>query len=86
MLKTCLDGWPDTCDDAQLKPYFNRRTELSLHDGCIMWGSRVVVPPQGRNYHIEELHDTHPGISRMKALARSFVWWPAIDKDLEARV
>ena len=28
----------------------------------------------------------HPGISRMKALARSFVWWPAVDKDLEARV
>ena len=79
-------GWRDTCDDAQLKPYFNRRTELILHDGCIMWGSRVVVPPQGRNYLIEELHDTHPGISRMKALARSFVWWPAIDKDLEARV
>ena len=51
-----------------------------------MWGYRVVVPPQGRNYHIEELHDTHPCISRMKALARSFVWWPAIDKDLEARV
>ena len=51
-----------------------------------MWGSRIVVPPQGRNYHIEELHDTHPGISWMKALARSFVWWPAIDKDLEARV
>ena len=29
---------------------------------------------------------THPGIVKMKSLSRSYLWWPAIDKDLERKV
>ena len=35
---------------------------------------------------MEELHQTHPGVSRMKSLAISYVWWPSVDADLEAKV
>ena len=35
---------------------------------------------------MEELHQSHPGITRIKALARSYVWWPNLDKDLEQLV
>ena len=45
----------------ELKPYAKRKTELSLQDVCIFWGSRVVVPPPGRSQIVEELHETHPG-------------------------
>ncbi|KAL3976952.1 Rab-interacting lysosomal protein [Sarotherodon galilaeus] len=67
-----LQGWPATC-----------QLELSVQDGCILWGSRVIVPPPGRSQIIEVLH---PGISRMKSLARSFVWWPGMDSALEDKV
>ena len=41
-----LRGWPD--DRSQLPeqatPYFSMRDELSLHDGVIFCGQRIVVP------------------------------------------
>ena len=82
-----LKGWNDNCElDEDFKPYVNRKNELSVLQGCILWGNRIVVPPQGRESVTEELHDTHPGIVKMKNLARCYVWWPNIDKDLERKV
>ena len=69
-----------------LKPYFNRREELSLENDCVLWGIRVVVPKKLQNRVLEELHQTHLGIAKTKALARSHVWWPKLDSVIESMV
>ena len=85
--KWLSQGWTNTDDHAEeLRPYRQRKEELSLQDGCVLWGSRVVVPEQGRKLVIEELHAEHQGMSRMKSFGRSFVWWPNMDADVEVRV
>ena len=35
MLTLMQQGWPDVCPHEQLKPFWNRKTELSSLDGCI---------------------------------------------------
>ena len=37
-----------------------------------MWGSRVVIPTKLRSEVLQVLHESHVGVVRMKALARSY--------------
>ena len=83
--KFVLQGWLDT-KDPNIQPYHHRKTELSVQDGCLLWGNRVIIPPQGRKKVLEELHAAHYGIFRMKSLARSYMWWPNMDAEIEAKV
>ena len=78
------DGWPATVND-KYKPFYKHKDELCIEAGCLLWGNHVIVPEKFRNTLIEELHRDHPGASRMKSVARSYFWYPGLDKDLEDR-
>lgn len=41
-------GWPPQHSDPAFQHYSVRKTELSVQDGYVLWGSRVVIPPPGR--------------------------------------
>ena len=45
-------------------------------------GNRVIVPANGRKEVLDLLHDGHPGITKMKLIARQTVWWPGMDAEV----
>ena len=77
-----LKGWPSKIPE-ELQPYKHCENELSTGNGCVMWGVRVVVPQTLHSQVLKSLHSNHPGITWMKAIARSYFWWTGLDKAIE---
>ena len=80
--KFTVEGWPET-RDSDLNPYYHRMDELTVENGCLLWGRRVIVPSKLRPRLLQELHRDHPGVWKMKAVAHSYFWWPGLDKEIE---
>ena len=63
--------------------YRSKISSFSVEEGYLLWGRRVVIPQSLHKVVLTELHKERTGVSHMKALARSHVWWKGLDKDLE---
>jgi hypothetical protein len=74
------NGWPANTDES-LKPYHSKHQEITVEGDCLYGVLELsYIPTKHRDHILTELHRDHPGCSRMKTFARSYVWWPDMDK------
>ena len=80
-----MQGWPDSGKKivSALKPYWPLRDDISVEDGLILLGSRVMVPESLRGNILQQIHGGHFGMEKCKLRAKSCVYWPGIYKEIE---
>ena len=81
-IKYIESKWPKINRDDPTFQLYSRRENLSIIDDILMYNNRVVIPKALQKRILETLHEGHPGQTRMTMLARSYVYWSNIDKDI----
>ena len=78
-------GWPSdkTQVPFNVRDYWPYRDELSVQDGIIYRGTRVLIPTALRPRMLEQIHSAHLGAERCIRAARDSLYWPTIHNDIK---
>ena len=83
-----LSGWPDS--KGQVPPnaqeFWNYRDELTVAQGLIVKGQKIVVPSSLRGEMLEKLHEGHLGINKTIARARDVLFWPRMSVEITEKI
>ena len=83
----CQSRWPSRQSlSGVMKLYYPVISEMSVKDGLLMRGNRVVIPAALRLEMLDRLHTGHQGITKCRERARQSLWWPGLSRQLEELV
>ena len=81
-------GWPEFTSECphDLKDYWTFREDLSVENGLILKGVRLVIPPQLRQTMLDIVHQGRMGIEKCLLRAKECIFWPGISNDIKELV
>ena len=65
-----------------IRPYMKYFHHLSVVDGVVRMGQRIIVPSKLRPSILQSLHAAHQGVTVMSQRAADTVFWPGISIDI----
>ncbi|KAL6455308.1 hypothetical protein MHYP_G00362590 [Metynnis hypsauchen] len=87
VMQLCAEGWPaHGINEPALKLYWTERALLTVQDGLLLKGQRLVIPSTMRNDVLNKLHEGHQGEVKCRERARQSVWWPGLSQQLNELV
>ena len=83
-----MQGWPSSIKQVPqvLQPYWTFREELTVEDGLILKGTRIVIPAKKCKAILELIHEGHLGLNKCNLHAKGPVYWPGLNDKLEELV
>lgn len=69
--------------DDKFKPFKIIKDKLSVYEGAILRGNRIVVLFLLRRKILKLSHETHQGIEKTKQFLRSRFFWPGMDETID---
>ena len=85
--KYCQSAWPCLSNLKGLVKSFTKiRQELSVNNGLLLRGNRLVIPNSLQSEILEKLHSGHQGLTKCRLRAKQSVWWPNIRQHIEEKV
>ncbi|XP_061920402.1 uncharacterized protein K02A2.6-like [Entelurus aequoreus] len=87
VMQLCAEGWPaHGSKEPALRLYWAEQAFLTVQDGVLLKGHRLVIPSTMRNYVLAKLHEGHQGVVKCRQRARQSVWWPGLSQQLNELV
>ena len=82
---TILQGWPKSIKQVppMLHTFWTFREELTIEDGLILKGTRIIIPNNQCKAILKLIHEGHLGLNKCKLRAKETVYWPGLNEQLE---
>lgn len=73
-------------DKIMENPFQHFKDELSVLDGVLLKGTRIVVPISMKKQMLKLVHEGHLGIEKCKRRAREVLYWQGMHRDITSLV
>ncbi|XP_052820412.1 uncharacterized protein K02A2.6-like [Mya arenaria] len=88
LAKVILEGWSNDRPQypSTLLEFWNFRDELSVVDGIILKGNKILIPKEIRPLMLEKIHEGHFGVEKCTQRAREVLFWPNMSSEIKSLV
>ena len=82
---TIMQGWLKSIKQGSpvLQPFWTFREELTVEDGLILKGTRIIIPTKQQKAILKLIHKGYLGLDKCKLCAKETVYWPGLNGQLE---
>ncbi len=85
MIPYVMHGWPDDKSQlpSDLSQFWTFRSELTIADGVLYKGAKILIPTTMRPTLLEKIHAAHQGVEKSIHNASDTLFWPGMRTDIK---